>query len=149
MNLVRKTSAWDQQSIDAFLRSTVIPVRLACADAVGVPLICSLWYLYDDEFIWCATQQSAAIVRLLDDRRQCGFEIAPEAMPYRGVRGQGTAMLLPEKGEAVLLRLVDRYLGTCDTDFAKWLLRRAETEVAIRIQPDWFTSWDFGRRMSA
>ena len=147
MSLVKKTSAWDQQSIDAFLRSTVIPVRLACSDAEGVPLICSLWYLYDNEVIWCATQQSAAIVRLIEDQRQCGFEIAPEAMPYRGVRGQGKVTLLSDEGEAVLLRLIDRYLGKRDSDFAQWLVRRAETEVAIKIQPDWFTSWDFSRRM--
>ena len=149
MSLVKKTSAWDQQSIDAFLRSTVIPVRLACSDAEGVPLICSLWYLYDNEVIWCATQQSAAIVRLIEDQRQCGFEIAPEAMPYRGVRGQGKVTLLSDEGEAVLLRLIDRYLGKRDSDFAQWLVKRAETEVAIKIQPDWFTSWDFSRRMSS
>ena len=147
MSLVKKTSAWDQQSIDAFLQSTFIPVRLACSDHEGVPLICSLWYLYDNEVIWCATQHSAVIVRLLEDQRQCGFEIAPEAMPYRGVRGQGNVTLLPDEGEAVLLRLIDRYLGKRDSDFAQWLVRRAETEVAIKIQPDWFTSWDFSRRM--
>ena len=147
MSLVKKSSAWDRQSIDAFLQSTVIPIRLACADTEGVPLICSLWYLYDDGAIWCATQQSSAIVRLLDDKRQCGFEVAPEAMPYRGVRGQGNVTLLLAEGEAVLLRLIDRYLGTRDSEFAQWLVKRVATEVAIKIQPDWFTSWDFGRRM--
>ena len=149
MSHVKKTSAWDQQSIDSFLRSTVIPVRLACSDADGVPLICSLWYLYDNEVICCATQQSAAIVRLLENQRQCGFEIAPEAMPYRGVRGQGKVTLLSDEGEAVLLRLIDRYLGKRDSDLAQWLVKRAETEVAIKIQPDWFTSWDFSHRMSS
>lgn len=149
MSLVRKSSAWDQPTIDAFLRATVIPVRLACSDADNVPLICSLWYLYDNEAIWCATQKSAAVVRLLEGQQQCGFEIAPEAMPYRGVRGQGKVTLLPDQGEAVLRRLIDRYLDKPDSDFANWLIKRADTEVAIKIQPDWLTSWDFGDRMSS
>jgi len=149
MILIRKSSAWDQRSIDAFLQSTVIPVRLACCDAAGVPLICSLWYLYDEGAIWCATQQSAAIVRFLGGQQQCGFEVAPEAMPYRGVRGQGKVTLLPDEGEAVLRRLIDRYVGKPDSDFAKWLIKRAATEVAIKVQPEWFTAWDFGDRMSS
>jgi nitroimidazol reductase NimA-like FMN-containing flavoprotein (pyridoxamine 5'-phosphate oxidase superfamily) len=149
MSLVRKSSAWDQSTIDAFLRSTVIPIRLAASDSAGVPLICSLWYLYDGQALWCATQQPAAIVRFLKQQQQCGFEIAPEAMPYRGVRGQGKVTLLPEEGEAVLLQLIDRYLDKSDNDFANWLIARAATEVAIKIQPDWFTSWDFGKRMSS
>jgi nitroimidazol reductase NimA-like FMN-containing flavoprotein (pyridoxamine 5'-phosphate oxidase superfamily) len=149
MSLVRKSSAWDQPAIAAFLRATVIPIRLACSDAEGVPLICSLWYLYDDEALWCATQQSAAIVRRLENQQQCGFEIAPEAMPYRGVRGQGKVTLFSDKGEAVLQRLIDRYLDKRDSDFASWLIKRADTEVAIKIQPDWLTSWDFSRRMGS
>ncbi len=149
MSLIRKSSAWDQPTIAAFLQKTVIPIRLACADTAGVPLICSLWYLYDDGVIWCATQQSAAIVRFASTHQQCGFEVAPEAMPYQGVRGQGKVTLLKEEGEVVLGRLVERYLGTQDSEFARWLMQRAEHEVAIRIEPDWLTSWDFRGRMNA
>ena len=77
----------------------------------------------------------------------CGFEVAPETPPYSGVRGQGHAELLPGEGIPVLLRLVDRYLGTRETRFARWLIGRGDAEVAIRIRPDWLTSWDFSGRM--
>ena len=70
-------------------------------------------------------------------------------MPYQGVRGQGQVTLLQAEGEAVLRRLIERYLGTQDSEFARWLIQRAETEVAIRIQPNWLTSWDFSGRMNA
>jgi len=46
-----------------------------------------------------------------------------------------------------LLRLLDRYLGSRDSGFATWLIERASTEVAIRIEPTWLTSWDFSKRM--
>ena len=135
------------QQIDEFLQATVIPIRLACSDKKDVPLICSLWYLYADDALWCATQQSASVVALLERAPHCAFEIAPESMPYRGVRGQGRATVLPGEGAAILQQLIDRYLSTRDTQFAAWLISRAANEVAIKIQPEWLTSWDFGSRM--
>jgi nitroimidazol reductase NimA-like FMN-containing flavoprotein (pyridoxamine 5'-phosphate oxidase superfamily) len=147
MSRVRSSSAWDLQQIDEFLRAAVIPIRLACNDKKGVPLICSLWYLFADDALWCATQQSASVVALLERAPCCAFEVAPESMPYRGVRGQGQVTVLQDDGPAVLQQLIDRYLGARDTQFAAWLLGRSATEVAIKIEPDWLTSWDFGSRM--
>mgnify|MGYP000063486620 CR=1 FL=1 len=40
-----------------------------------------------------------------------------------------------------------RGLGTRETRFARWLLARAASEVAIRIEPRTFASWDFRARM--
>jgi nitroimidazol reductase NimA-like FMN-containing flavoprotein (pyridoxamine 5'-phosphate oxidase superfamily) len=147
MSKVRSSSAWDTEQIDAFLDAAVIPIRLACSDKDGVPLICSLWYLYADGALWCATQESASVAALLQNSPRCAFEVAPESMPYRGVRGQGRVTVLPDAGPATLLQLIDRYLGARDTQFAAWLIGRSATEVAIKLEPDWLTSWDFGSRM--
>ena len=51
------------------------------------------------------------------------------------------------RGEEILCRLLDRYLGSRETPLARWLLSRASQEVAIRIEPERLTSWDFSRRM--
>ncbi len=147
MRMIRSTSAWDKHQIERFLADTVIPVRLACIDRDGVPLVCSLWYLYADGALWCATQQSASVAAFLRAEARCGFEVAPEQMPYRGVRGQGRVSLSAAEGPGVLLRLIDRYLGSRDTSFAAWLVARSATEVAIRLEADWVTSWDFSKRM--
>ncbi len=147
MTRIRSTSHWDNAGIAMFLGETQVPVRLAVNDG-GTPLICSLWFLYDDAAIWCATQRSAHVAALLAADPRVGFEVAPETMPYRGVRGQGRVTLLPDQGPALLARLVDRYLGTRETGFARWLLTMSVNEVAIRIDPDWLTAWDFSARMS-
>lgn len=147
MSRLRSSSAWDMQQIDGFLQAAIIPIRLACADKADVPLICSLWYLYVDGAFWCATQQSASVVTLLERAPRCAFEVAPETMPYKGVRGQGRVTLLPDAGSEMLLQLIDRYLGARDTQFATWLIGRSTSEVAIKLEPDWLTSWDFGSRM--
>jgi len=149
MPTIRSSSAWDEQQINRFLADTVIPIRLACIDRDGDPLVCSLWYLYADGALWCATQQTANVIALFEANPRCGFEVAPETMPYRGVRGQGKVTLSAEQGPATLLRLLDRYLGTRDSGFATWLIARSVGEVALRIDPDWLTSWDFSQRMKS
>jgi len=148
MVTIRSRSAWDKAQISDFLQSCVIPVRLACNDSSGTPLICSLWYLYADGVLWCATQQSASIAALLEAQPGCGFEVAPQEMPYRGVRGQGVCKIIPDAGADILVRLMGRYDINPDSDFANWMLSRADTEVAIRIDPDWMTAWDFTGRMA-
>lgn len=149
MSMVRPNSAWDRVQIDSFLIDTVIPVRLGTLTSDGRPLVSSLWFLYEDQALWCATQASSSVASLLQQTPECGFEVAPEQMPYRGVRGQGRAELLPEQGLPLLLKLVDRYLGTRDTEFAQWLIKLAQKdEVAVRIELEWLTAWDFSDRMS-
>jgi len=146
---LRRSSVWQQPQIDQFLQDCVIPIRLACIHANASPLVCSLWYLYDDGVLWCATQRSAGVVAWLEQAPDCGFEVAPETMPYRGVRGQGKAVISASDGADILLRTIDRYVGSRDSDFARWLMAGLDTEVAIRIEPEWMTAWDFGDRMAS
>ncbi len=148
-SVIRSTSAWSGDEIETFLTEATIPIRLACLTASGAPLVCSLWYLYEDGALWCATQKAARIVACFEQDPRCGFEVAPESPPYCGVRGQSRVSLSDERGPVVLLRLIDRYLGTRDSRFAKWLIDRRDSEVAIRIEPSWVTAWDYAQRMGA
>ena len=147
-SIIRQGSAWDVSGIEKFLRDNLIPIRLACLSGSGHPLICSLWYDFNDGALWCATRDDAHVAKLLTRNPQCGFEVAADSQPYRGVRGQGRATLSTSSGPDVLQPLVDRYLGTRESGFARWLLARQDREVSIRIEPEWLTSWDFSARMS-
>jgi hypothetical protein len=147
MGVVKTKSDWDLAQIEQFFDASVIPIRLACNNPAGKPLVCALWFVYADGALWCATKASASVARYLANKPECGFEVACESMPYKGVRGQGSVTLLPEEGLPVLLRLIDRYLGTRESGFAHWLIANATDEVAIRIEPDWLTAWDFSDRM--
>jgi nitroimidazol reductase NimA-like FMN-containing flavoprotein (pyridoxamine 5'-phosphate oxidase superfamily) len=134
-------------AIEAHLREAVIPLRLGVVSESGHPLVLSLWFVWRDGALWCATAPDARVIRLLRRDPRCGFEVAREAPPYCGVRGQGVAELVPERGGEILEALIDRYLGTRDSSFARWLLGRRDDEVAIRIAPERITSWDFRARM--
>jgi uncharacterized protein YhbP (UPF0306 family) len=143
------SSAWQRDEIETYLARTVIPIRLAAVDADDTPVVMSLWFVFDNGTIWCATQQTARFAKLLQARPRVGFEIAGDQPPYHGVRGQGEVDLSSGDGAATLERLIDRYLGSRDSGLARWLLARSETEVALCIRPAWITAWDYRQRMQA
>ena len=145
---VSAKSTWSANRVAEFLESYQAPLRLAVQDESGFPLICSLWFRYEDGRIRCATTRDAKVVRCLRKNPKCGFELAPNEPPYFGVRGRGLATIRSEGAMSLLGRLVDRYLGSRDSSFAQWLLGREEDEVAIDIEIDWITSWDYTARMS-
>jgi nitroimidazol reductase NimA-like FMN-containing flavoprotein (pyridoxamine 5'-phosphate oxidase superfamily) len=133
--------------IITFMEDTVIPLRLACVTESGWPLTLSLWYVYLDGAMYCATQQSARVVRYLENEARCGFEIASDLPPYCGMRGQARAVIEPEKGADVLEILLNRYLDGTDNQLARGLLSKKDREVAIRIAPVNITTWNFKDRM--
>jgi len=143
----RLTGPWTLEEARRHLDAAQIPLRLACRGPSGFPLVASLWYLHEDAALWCATRPDAAMARLLRADGRCGFEVAADAPPYRGVRGRARATLLPERGAEILERLVLRYRGSRDDRLGRWLLSRADDEVAIRLDPERLVTWDYGRRM--
>ena len=141
---------WNEAQIRTYLEDTVIPARVAVLLPSGAPLVLSLWFLPRDGAIWCACNKKARVVELLREDPRCGFEIASEIPPYRGVRGQGEAFLDAPEGPAVLAALLARYRIAAGSRLGTMLTREAanDNEVAIRIVPDWMTSWDFSARMA-
>lgn len=138
---------WEKERVHDFLASSVIPVRLASINRAGYPVMVSLWYLYEDGQIWCAVQKGSWVAKHLARDHKVGFEIAPDQPPYHGVRGRGHAHLVPEQGEAVLRRLIRRYLGDESSSLAQWLMERVKDEVAVKIEPTRISTWDYKRRM--
>jgi len=141
------SNIWNHAPIAAFLAESCIPLRLAITDSSGCPRVISLWFLPDADGLWCATQATAQVIRFLGAEARCGFEVAGDLPPYRGVRGTGIASLHPERGEEVLRKLLLRYRIAPESRLAAGLLAKADSEVAIRIAPTRISSWDFSQRM--
>ena len=142
-------SSWNEEEVENHLLHSRIPCRLATVTKDGFPHVMSLWYLYQEGCIFCSVQRKTFIVDWLLQNPQCGFEIASDKPPYKGIRGRGTASLEIGKSNNILPLLINRYLGSCESDLAQKLLARPETEVTIRIIPNWLTSWDFTSRMNS
>lgn len=144
---VKLRGCWAGADIAAFLNSQLIPIRLAVHDSTGSPWVMSLWFLHDNGLFWCATNRRAKLVSYLQDDPRCGFEVAGDMPPYRGIRGKGVAELVPERGEDILVQLLRRYGIDPASTLAKSLLAKADQEVAIAIAPSRISSWDFSERM--
>ena len=139
---------WSGNEVAAHLDDSIIPLRLAVHDSTGSPWIVSLWFLYEDGAIWCATNAGAKLVSYIKEQSQCGFEVAGDLPPYKGIRGKGSTTLVPERGGEILVRLLKRYGIESDSMLARSLLSKIDEEVAIRITPGRITSWDFTTRMT-
>ncbi|MEY4137326.1 MAG: hypothetical protein RL205_1454 [Actinomycetota bacterium] len=144
--LTVRSGPWSPDTIAGYLAGATIPIRLA---SVGkhFPLVQSLWFLYDDNSLWCCTQADSVLANRLRRDNHVGFEISADAPPYRGVRGKGRVSLVEGAAPTVLPRLVEKYLGSEPTDFSTWLLSRLDNEIAIRIDDLSVSSWDYSSRM--
>ena len=142
-------SVQGREEMKSFFTSYIAPMRISGISQSGYPIICSLWFEYADDVIWCATQKSAKIVRVFSENPKCAFELAPNKPPYFGVRGQGNAAIQFADADKLLERLIDRYLGDRNSRLAKILLEKVADEVAIRIEIKQIYSWDYRNRMKA
>jgi hypothetical protein len=130
-----------------YITSLKIPIRLSLLTKTGFPVVVSLWYIYNDGKIFCATINSAKIVEYIKHNNKCGFEIARDSPPYKGIRGFGTIELDNDIGGDILKKLLTRYGIRDDSNLSKFLLSRIEEEVAVIIKPEKLFSWDFTNRM--
>lgn len=148
MTLTLKSGPWSSERVESWLRDTVIPLRIASAGKHG-PLVQSLWFVYERQALFCATQRSSVLAKRLERDGRVGWEVSGDEPPYRGVRGTGDAELIDDVVEVsqVLNSLIGRY-GQDHTELAQWLLGRIESEVAVRITNLRVSSWDYSPRMS-
>lgn len=145
--VVEFTGAWDRSEVHDFLAAETMPVRLSFISTDEDPWMLSLWYLYEEETIRCATTEDANVMRHLRERPYCAFEVSTNEVPYRGVRGKGEVTLKPDEDMALLKRLVDRYLGDDYESFQQWLTGRDVQEYEIALKPEKIYSWDYSSRM--
>ena len=135
------------QEIDKFISDSKIPIRIAFMKSTNAPSVISLWYVCKDGKIYCAAQKTAKIVSYLEKNPVCGFEIAADKPPYKGMRGEGTARILNETGAHVLYLLMEKYLGEKESKLSKLLRDNSKTEVAIEITPQKIFHYDYTKRM--
>lgn len=138
---------WGPAQVRSYLRDVVVPIRIA-SQGRSFPLVQSVWFTTDENRLWCCTQTDSLLARRLRNESTCGFEVAADTPPYRGVRGHGVAEFHPESAPEVLAELIERYLGDDDSSLARWLRSRVDDEVAIAIGDLHLSSWDYTERMT-
>ena len=138
---------WSASQADAFLRDAAIPLRLSCLRTDGFPLVASHWFSWHDDALWIVIHQNAAVAKCLTREPRCGFEVCADAPPYLGVRGQALSKPVPDKGRALLADLLLRYEIPREGHLGRWLLGRADEEIAFRLDIVRLYTWDYRARM--
>lgn len=141
------SGAWTEDEVKYFLQESTIPIRIATrrSDASLWPV--TVWYRYRDGVFECATEASADLVTILRNNQTVGIDVSTNNIPYKGIRGTGTASISQEGAGDVLRDLVQRYLDGKDSSLAEHLLSDDRKEVLIQIDPDEIYSWDYSDRM--
>ena len=124
-----------------------IPIRLAFIKPNGAPSVISLWYVFIDKRIYCATQNTAKIVSYFQKNPLCGFEIAADTPPYKGIRGEGVVRISRENGKNILDILIKKYLGAKESTLSQFLKKISKNEVALEIIPQKIVAYDYSKRM--
>jgi len=137
----------DPKKLDYVLSDAIIPLRISCLKPNNCPIVISLWYEIVDGKIYCATQNSAKVVSYLQKNPSCGFEIAGDKPPYKGVRGEGTARIIKDRGSEILNILIAKYLGDKESGLSRLLKQNSGSEVAIEITPQKTFQYDYSKRM--
>ena len=137
----------ENMNFDDMISDTKIPIRIAYLNSNGVPGIISLWYVQINDKIYCATKKTAKITSYLEKNPLCGFEIAADKLPYKGIRGNGIAKILPNKGKEILDVLIDKYLGDTTSTLSNFLKTHSKNEAAIEITPQKISNYDYSQRM--
>lgn len=144
---LNKKSQWNQNQIVTFLEQSEIPIRLSFLNAANEPHICSLWYIYDNNAIWCAAHKNSFLIDQLKLNANISFEVSSNEYPYKGVRGKAVVELTMENADKTLSELIAKYLGNNNAKLSTWLMSRADDEYVIKVVPRLVNSWDFSNRM--
>lgn len=76
------------------------------------------------------------------------LSIDDENLPYRGVKGKGTAAISedPAKNLPIVEKICTKYLGGLDSPIIRMMVDMAGRgeSVAVEITPRYCSTWDFG-----
>ena len=125
----------DKQNLEILIPREKIPIRISFMKSNGFPSVVSLWYTHANGRIYCAVQKTAKIISFVQKNPKCGFEIAGDMPPYKGLRGEGTVNVLQDKGKEILETLIEKYLGAKESTLSRFLRDNSKNEVAIEIIP--------------
>ena len=122
----------DNQNLEMLIPKEKIPIRISFMKSSGFPSVVSLWHTHANGRIYCAVQKTAKVISYIQKNPKCGFEIAGDMPPYKGLRGEGTVKILHDKGKEVLEILIGKYLGAKESTLSRFLRDNSENEGCNR-----------------
>lgn len=111
----------------------------------GSPLVHPVWFYYENEMFFVATDTEGQKARSLRKNASVYFVVDIVQGPPRGIRGKGTARISDDHAYAteVTKKCVVKYLGTAETETAKRVIEMGKESSVIEIIPKYMATWKF------
>lgn len=135
----------EEQAID-FLTNSKLNLLLGTIDDKGDPNVHPVWYLFDNGKLYVETSKTAKKAANIKNNNSIYFCIDDEKMPYKGVRGKGTARISEDITTNIPIaeRIMIKYTGNLENEVAKFLMDGVKNglSVLVEITPKYMATWD-------
>jgi hypothetical protein len=123
-------------------------MRIALLDAAdGLPFVHPVWYYYEHEKFFVATDRDGKKANSLRKNPAVYFLVDSDPVegPPRGVRGRAAATVVddPEYATRVTRRNVGRYLGSRRGKTARKILEKGRDSCVLEITPTYMATWKY------
>lgn len=133
------------QVID-FLTKSKLNLLLGTIDDKVEPNVHPVWYLYIDKKLYIETSKTAKKVQNIQSKNTVYFCVDDEKMPYKGVRGKGSARVSEDIQANIPIaeKIMLKYTGSLDNEVAKFLMDGVKSgfSVLLEITPKYYATWD-------
>jgi len=149
MNIVHGSPGFGSKMTEGqvleFLK-TKLNLLLGTIDTSGQPYVHPVWFFYEDGKFFIETSKTGKKVQNIQNSNNVYFCVDDETIPYKGVRGKGTALIHDEVNHNLPIaeRIMIKYTGSTDNQIAKFLLDgvRNGFSVILEINPKYYSTWD-------
>jgi len=141
--------AMTKSEIDNFLQNSKLNLQLGTVDKKGDPMVHTVWYYYMNDKLYIETSKNSQKAGNTRRKNTIYFCVDDENMPYKGVRGKGTAKIIEDvkKTTPIAEKIMIKYTGSLDNPIAKKLMDavKAGLSVIIEVTPEYYSTWDFSK----
>ena len=136
-----------QEMIGEFLQEKRIATLGVNRDD-GPPQLVPIWYQYDGEVIWMASEKRVSKIENIKRNPRVSLSVNDDTFPYKGVVAYGKVTLVEENVQEGRRAIFRRYLGETEGD-AYAAQPRPRGTILLRMDVDRFYSFGDGRGRSS
>lgn len=146
-------NALTEKQVEEFLSKSKLNLLLGTIDPKGEPNIHPVWYYHENGKLYVETSKSSSKVKNIKNNNAVYFCIDDEKIPYKGVRGKGTAKISEniERNTPIASKIMIKYTGSLDNQIAKFLMDGVKNgfSVILEITPKYYATWDHSTGITA
>lgn len=139
-------SKFTEEQAIKFLTNSKLNLLLGTIDDKGDPNVHPVWYLYDNGKLYVETGKTAKKALNIRQNNSIYFCVDDEKMPYKGVRGKGTARISEDINANIPIaeKIMIKYTGNLENEVAKFLMNGVKNglSVLLEITPKYLATWD-------